>query len=534
VFSLLVIIALSFFSWQPLLNPGFFVHHDDQQVARLFELGKALMAGQFPVRVVPDLGFGFGYPLFNFYPPFVYYLGEIYHLVGFGYISSIKLVWATALIGSATAMYFLAKKYFGRTGAVVSASFYLYAPYHAVDAYVRGALAELFSFVWLPLILLFSNKPIVAGIFLALLMITHNLIFLPFAGFYILWSRNLKNILLSLLVCFGLTAFFWLPALGEKHFTLVDDLLIKSLASYKIHFVCLSQLWDSLWGYGGSIAGCVDGMSFKLGKLHVLVAALALMVGLIKRSKFIISCFLFLAISVYMTTEYSTFIWDRFPQLWYLQFPWRFLEFAALFSSLLAGSLVIKKPIALILISLLLFFNVKLFVPQTYTNVTDRDLTSDEEIKWRVSGTSFEYLPKGIAVRIRDNGTLGVDIDKETVKVLSQNRYEVVWGDFTPAVVDFDRAGQFVISGSSRLGADLRINIANFPGWKLKINSREAEVRDGNKYKLITVTVPAGQSQIIGRFTDTPVRTLGNLTTILCIIVVSGGLIYHEYRRNKK
>ena len=412
---LAVVVILSFFSWRPLLVFGFFTFHDEQQVARLYEFAKALTARQFPVRWVPDLGFGLGYPLFNIYPPFVYYLGEIFHLLGFGYINSIKLVWFTALVGSAIAMYFLARKYFGRAGAIVASLFYLYAPYHAIDAYVRGALAELFSFVWLPLILLFANKPVISGIFLGLLMITHNLIFLPFVGFYILWSRNIKNIIISMIVAFGLTTFFWLPALWEKQFTLVDDLLIKNLASYKIHFVCLPQLWDSAWGYGGSVAGCIDGMSFKLGKLHILVAFAALVIAIIKRSKIIALCLVLFALSVFMTTEYSSFIWDRIPQLWYLQFPWRFLEFAALFSSLLAGSVVVKKPIALILIPLLLFFNAKLFVPQTFTNVTDADLTSDEEIKWRVSGTSFEYLPAWIPTKINTNGALGVNITKEQI-----------------------------------------------------------------------------------------------------------------------
>ncbi|MDO8515444.1 MAG: hypothetical protein Q7S14_03010, partial [bacterium] len=368
---------------------------------------------------------------FNFYPPFVYYLGEFFHLLGFGFIDSIKLVWITALIGSAVAMYFLAKKYFGKVGGTVAGLFYLYAPYHAIDAYVRGALAELFSFVWLPLILLFSNRPVIAGIFLALLMITHNLIFLPFIGFYVLWSRNIKNIIISLIIAFGLTCFFWLPALWEKQFTLVDDLLIKNLASYKIHFVCLPQLWDSLWGYGGSIAGCIDGMSFKLGKLHILVSFLAIITLVIPAKagiyinrfrlagrndrSIVFTSFVLFLLAVFMTTEYSSFIWDKIPQLWYLQFPWRFLEFAALFSSLLAGSLVVKKPIAFILIALLLFFNIKLFVPQTYTNVTDADLTSDEEIKWRVSGTSFEYLPKWIPTKLNSNGALEINITKEQV-----------------------------------------------------------------------------------------------------------------------
>ena len=80
LFPLMLVIGLSFFSWAVLLNSGYFSMHDNQHLARLFELDKAIRAGQFPVRWVAGLGFGYGYPLFNFYPPFIYYLGELFHV----------------------------------------------------------------------------------------------------------------------------------------------------------------------------------------------------------------------------------------------------------------------------------------------------------------------------------------------------------------------------------------------------------------------------------------------------------------------
>lgn len=428
--------------------------HDDQQVVRLYEMDKSLSTGQFPVRWVDGLGFGLGYPLFNFYPPLTYYLGEIFHLgLNTGFIDSIKLVWFVAFIGSGITMYFLSREFFGRSGGLVSSMFYIYAPYHAIDSYVRGAQAELFSFVWLPLILLFSYKAILensykwsiwTGVTLGLLMVTHNLIFLPFFGLFTLWfgsmiliygekKRGIQYVLhyaLQTLLAFGLTAFFWLPALAEKKFTLVDQLLIKNLASYKIHFVCPEQLWNSLWGFGGSVAGCIDGMSFKIGKLHILAALAALVIALIRRSKILVVSFILFAFSVFMTTQYSNIIWDKIPQLWYLQFPWRFLEFAALFSSLSAGAMFvvfgkdgftligyqfsrIRWIMAGVLICVVIVLNAKLFQPREYLKVTDADLTSNEEIKWRVSGTSFEYLPGWVPTKINPNGTVGINITKE-------------------------------------------------------------------------------------------------------------------------
>ncbi len=510
VWPLIVIIVASFFTWQPLLHSGFFTFHDEQQIGRLFQLDKALMSGQFPVRWVPDLGFGFGYPLFNFYPPLVYYLGEIFHLAGASFVAATKLVWFTALVGSTLTMYFLGRHLFGKLGAVVSSLFYLYAPYHAVDAYVRGALAELFSFVWLPLILLaiIQKRSVVAGVFLALLMLTHNLIFLPFLGFFAVWALfyDRKSIIISPLVAFGLTAFFWLPSLLEKQYTLVDDLLIKNLASYKIHFVCLPQLWDSAWGYGGSVAGCVDGLSLKIGKPHIIVAVLSLLLVAIKKTKIAVATIVLFFVSVFMTTEYSKPVWDIFPPLWYLQFPWRFLEFATLFSSLLAGSIIFVAPkklkvlFTIALIGVVLAVGIKYFQPQTYLNVSDSDLTSDQEIKWKVSSTSFEYLPKGFDAK-------SVTLD-QAMAPLPTIPYVT---DFsTPSIVTF--------------------GIANFPGWQVWIDGEKTAIMDDNPYKLIMVNVPAGHHTITGKFTDTPIRVAGNLVSSFSLIL----LCAYGYFRYKK
>ena len=87
----LILLASLIIAW-PLAKPGLYTIHDDQQIARLFVFDQALGHGQFPVRWVDGLGFGFGYPLFVFYPPLVYMLSELFHLTGFSFINSIKLV----------------------------------------------------------------------------------------------------------------------------------------------------------------------------------------------------------------------------------------------------------------------------------------------------------------------------------------------------------------------------------------------------------------------------------------------------------
>jgi hypothetical protein len=45
--------------------------------------------------------------------------------------------------------------------------------------------------------------------------------------------------------------------------------------------------------------------------------------------------------------------------------------------------------------------------------------------------------------------------------------------------------------------------------------------------------VPEGTHEIIGRFTDTPVRTIGNLLSLFAIISL-GAFFLYERRRDKK
>lgn len=533
----LILLSLTLVAIWPLFNPGFFVIHDDQQVVRLFQMDKTLWSGTFPVRWVPDLGFGYGYPLFNFYPPLVYYLGEIFHLLGADFLTATKIIWAISLMGSAVSMYYLAKQFFGKVGGIVSAIFYLYIPYHAVDAYVRGALSELFSFIWLPLIWLFSyqKKYFLTAISLAGLMLTHNLIFLPFVGFYLLWSRNFRSLILAM----GLTAFFWIPAIVEKQYTLVDKFLTTGLASYQIHFVCPSQLWNSLWGYGGSVAGCLDGLSFKLGKPHLFVSLIAVFISIYlwrKKSRnlftvlFLISCFL--VISVFMTTGYSKIIWDNILPLWYLQFPWRFLEFAAFFSSILAGAIFIvitKRLPAIVLAAIfifsVLFLHAKYFLPKTYLPlVSDQTLLTDEEIKSRVSATSFEYMPKGIAVLPTKHGSYMLDIKK-----FATNRYVVILGNFQESESNFS-PNKFSLSGKANSDTIIQFQVTYFPGWKIFIDDEPVSIDDNNKLKLMTVNIPVGQHKISGYFVDTLPRSIGNLISVASVIILVIAMIYGRKR----
>jgi uncharacterized membrane protein len=125
--------------------------HDDLQVMRIFQMEKCFADGQIPCRWSPDMAWGYGQAMFNFYSALPYYLGVLIRIITpFSIMATVKLLFFISLAGSAIGMYLLAKEFWGKLGGIVAALLYAYAPYHALDIFVRGALAEAFALAILP------------------------------------------------------------------------------------------------------------------------------------------------------------------------------------------------------------------------------------------------------------------------------------------------------------------------------------------------------------------------------------------------
>lgn len=530
--------------------------HDDEQVGRLYELDQSLKDGHIPVRLSQNLGFGYGYALFNFYPSFVYYVAEVFVLLGVGYIASIELMIATGFLLAAFFMFLFSKEYLNKWGALVSAIAYTYAPYHALDVYVRGALPEFWSFVFIPAIFWAYKKladtknslyAIAAGIFFCCLVLTHNLVAMMSGlviGIYVLYllfqTEQKKHFLVWLFVSgvvgLGLSATFWLPSFTERNFTMIE-LLTKELADYNQHFVYIRQFWNSPWGYGGSLYGLEDGLSFQIGKLHIIGSMLAVLVGIwlfIKKNvlwKIVAIFVLLFGASAFMITFYSDVIWDTLTFFAYIQFPWRFLLFTAFASSFLLGSLLIifkNEKLQIAAASVLIITTIVLykdfFQPHKYyTTTTDKDYVSHDVIKWKTSYMAFEYVPKGVITEVVPGNITKIAI---TEKDVAKGNFEIVKGDISvtekeikPHIKQFDVRGK---------GGVLRLNQFAYPGWKVWIDGKEVGFTTNNNYKLIDVTIPSGNHTVKAVFTDTLPRTVGNSITlasflglILYIIVLS-------------
>lgn len=541
--GLTLTLVLSYWSVRPLLTEGFFPMHDDTQVGRVVAMGRALRNGQFPVRWVADLGYGWGYPIFNFYGPLPYYLGGMLYSLGMSGILATKVMFIVGSLVGGVAMYAGMYTIAGMAPAVAAATLFTYAPYRAVDMYIRGAVGEMWALSFLPLIgmgaflaLRKREEPrgmIITAVGIAGVILSHTLLgFVTtlFTGLAVaaLGIRSMRHgrTAFGAVVRLGagvgiavlMTAFFWLPAVVEMGYTSVAG-QVSSTADFHDHFVCISQLWNSPWGFAGTAPGCIDGMSFRLGKIHILASLIGIGMVLVTRRRSdrtphevairnatYISMTL-LCVSVFFMTPLSTVVWELLPGFSYLQYPWRFLTFAVVGLSIAGSAWIgLMKPIAArvtaagLLVAGSIFVYAKLFVPQYIYTKDAAAFETEEELQWRVSRISDEYLPPGINT---PDAPRDVVSDPLFVPPLRPAEIEV----------NTETYKKFIFHPNEPVR--VRIAHTHFPGWQYMVNGDivSPEIDDG----FPVFTVSEDKSVVELRLVGTPLRRLGNIVSIVTI-----------------
>jgi hypothetical protein len=548
---LFVVFIIAVSTLIPIFSHSYFTMHDDQHIARLYLLDQGINQGIIYPRWVDQLGFNYGYPLFNFYPPFIYYVAEFFRSLGFGYMYSLKLMLLVGAVVGSFGVYFFTKKLYGSISGVVATMLFTFFSYRAITVYVRGAFAEYWAlslFPWV-LITLYNlyitpsrKNALLAGATMALLILAHPFVALPgmffavsFISLLFLMTEKSERLTFSIhsvqaiIAGLALSAFFWLPSMVERAYTLVDTILLRELASYSIHFVYPQQLWYSAWGFGGSVEGLGDGLSFQISKpyLGLLFTSLVLWIWMKKfaKKKFphtieTITSFilLMLTISIFLLLPYSKPVWDAVRYLQYLQFPWRFMAFVGFFLSVFCASIIYfvgsipnttkeqRWRMQLVLSSLIFLIvflvQAKYFKPQRFLNSTDVERTSFKEIAWRISSSSFEFVPKGVKTTKTPYNTTTLAIQE---KEIADTNFKIIAGEATVATTS-DRFDFKRFSSDAPAAYLLEIQTYNFPGWHAYIDGREERIDDDNDFKLIRLHVPSGRHTVEIKNLSTPIQ----------------------------
>lgn len=534
---LLIVIVLTLLAGRYLFLPGYFNMHDDLQMMRQLEMEKCFLDWQIPCRWVPDMGYGFGFPLFNFYPPLPYLVGQLVRVIGFSFVDTVKVVFLLSFVVSGITMYFLAKEFFGKWGGVLSAAFYIWAPYHSVDVYVRGAMNEAWALSWFPLILYTSYKLIaekpgkkwIIGLSLSwvALFLSHNLMVLIFSPIFALWLlfllyknkawQKIPKIFLSGVYALFLSAFFTLPSALEQKYVQVDT-LVRGYYEYIAHFASLPQLLISrFWGYGPSVWMDADLMPFQIGYAHWILSLITLgvVVWVIKKKKkerttalMVLGFILIGWLTLFMAHYRSVFIWKVLPPLKFVQFPWRFLTLSTLCFSFVAGYLVtvckgkIGKMILIILVGVLLATNWNYFKPEKMGPLTDQEKFTAAAWELQQTAGIFDYLPVG-----------AVTAPKEPQRYLAEIMDGK--GEITEAKQG-TKWGTFKIEVASEK-AVVRIGIFDFPIWETFIDGAKTKtyIAEKEQWGRMYLDVSSGNHEVTLKLRSTPLRLFANYLSLV-------------------
>lgn len=507
----------------PLFTNQFYASHDGEaHAARFAAYFKAFQDGQFIPRWAGDLNYGYGTPVFIFYYPLPGYIGSLLHLFGFSFEMAFKTIIALSFIGSGISFYFWSRLSFTDEIAITGAMLYGLAPYHFLNLYVRGDVAELLSLAFVPLVFYFierfarekSIKQLVLGaIVYALVILSHNgisLMFSPVFLFYIfLKARTMRTFFQStiiLLLGLLLSAFFWMPALYEGKYTYAR-LFIGDL--YKEHFATLQKLFYSEWGFGPHIAEH-DGLSPQIGILYVSLVGACIYYALLKkenRSK-ILSWLTIFLLAVFISTAISAIFWQHLPLIKLFQFPWRFTALSSFAAAILGcyGLMYTKVHIRITFLLALLLLST------SFMKVKSIPVKSDDYYMSYPHTTYFHWE----ATSIWTAGDPGKRAEKDV---------EVITGDATINYISM-KSNEHVYNVKAQRDSKLLDNTIYFPGWKVFLDGEKVpiEFQDSEHRGLITYSVPKGDHGITVRFEESPIRLLADIISVIAVFFV--GLLF--------
>jgi hypothetical protein len=545
---LLLLVSLTIIACSPLSLDTWFKGGDSIiHLIRSNDVCYEMSIGNYYPRFLSQACFGKGLPTLNFYPPAFYLLVGYLNAAGLHIITAMVLVCATSFFLSGWGMYLWTKKYCGEIGALIAATIYLFAPYHLVDIYLRGAVPEFMALAILPYLfhgidLSFASERSLRGIIYtglasAAIVLTHNLtavMIFPFALCYFVWCRfyfkasyrTCAAACLGPLVGVGLSAFYWMPVMFEKKYLLGTGVSIVGNLHYSSHFNSIAAFFGSR-----EVTAFTFNSLYALVFLCAAVSMTALTSCKDKKIQFglltIVCCFL----SVMMTLSLATPVYEAVPTLQYLQFPYRFLGPATLFlsafcgfvpcSRLLAGRKNVTSVVCALIIASCIFLSGSMR---------------------KVEGPLPSFPPNP------------VPFSKESYSIF------MTWsdGDFMPVDSGLTR-GETLVSpvvlssgGVAQPLADCRIVGAKlscrvdlqqeaelvgpwfyFPGWEAKYDNNKMPVYP-DKYGLVAVTIPKGAHDVEIRFGTTWPRVAGWIVAGITLLVAVSCALFFRSRQGTR
>ncbi len=535
--TFLIILLFSILGLNALFHPGLYTAHDIwHQVARLYHYNQAVNEGIFPPYWISKMANGYGYPLFFFSYNLPWLLGLLFLKLGFDIPNTLKILFFIAFFASGVSMYLFSitvlKK---RLPALVSSILYLWAPYHFLTVLVSASIGIVFTFIFLPLLLLgfylsfkkeSQNKAIILtslsilGIALSHLITAFSLI--PISLIFIIYliieqkkerQNGLKILFSGILLGIILSSFYLIPAVYYSKFTQTTiDPGFSTL--YQHNFINFKQLVYSKWGYGPIVTDAKDGeISFQLGIAQWL-ALLSCVIILFKTKShrnLIVAFLIAFASSTAMMLDVSKPIWDALSKLASFDYPTRFMlpvtflgSFsAAIFLSSFKGK-GLQIILAVILLSVALYTNRNHIRVNLYTDVPVSLYVASEQ----TTNTYNEYLPKDANSRLLSKPYQVTEGGDLTINNFYQNTQGMGF-KFSSKKEDKISLGQFY-----------------FPGINTYLDNKKIHT-EIDKQGRIVVPITNGDHSLDIKFEGTKLIAISKILSLVGLL----GIVYLLFRK---
>lgn len=448
IINYILIIIASIIISIPLANKNLNIYRDDgiQHICRIIGTEQTLADKQFLPMIMSNLCNNFGYSWNIFYSPLTAYMSVVFRIFNFSYVNCLKLCMFVIVLLSGITMYKFALRITkNKKLATLASIIYILAPYRITDMYIRTALAELASFIFIPIVFegLYiivneEKKSYKLALGAAGLILTHQVIAMYTAiicfVYLIVFFKKLKsktvlkNIGVNLLFCILMTSFYWVGLL-QHYFSTSYEVFVPGrmereevLIFYKAKF---SQLF---------ITSSEQTMIYAIGLLSVIGLVLTPIAYKKVPEEYKKTYIFFLITGVILIgMTLSIFPFEKLPQaLTMLQFTFRLFTFTSFFFAFVVATnfAILIKNFKTLDIVVLLTISILLLVP--YKSKLDFNLKDNEERlingvritentgRVHAGMASMEYLPTKAF---------------KNLKYIANRKYEVIVLDNNEAVI---------------------------------------------------------------------------------------------------
>lgn len=501
---------------------------------------RQVLAGDWFPKWLVEMNSGLGSPVFFFYGPLPYYLTLLFAPFGahdqYG-LSQLGLSAALSFACSGLTCYLWLRRSCEAKSAGLGSIVYILAPYHLkIDLYGRSAFAELWAFVWLPLILYFvtrlrdENRLALIGIAISYfaLILTHLPSVVIFSFIPLVYAlvrsdaaRRLRAVVLTalgLILGAGLSAIYLLPAMTMQKEISMADFTAAAYHERWLHYQPFSS----------------TSLESQLLWSVALMAALSIAAG--------VGCFLHsrqwkrelffcegLALaSLFFMFPISNPLWQVFKTLQSIQFPWRFSSLLCLATAgVIANSFTCfaqswkGRNIGVAAVSLCLFAVLATSVAYTVWQAWPSDskviLNSVFLARFDQLRDAPEYRP-ATAHSIQEAEF--TDLISHVCKSGPSLARACVSSDSASIATNSWKPRELSFSINSQTDASIKISQFYFPGWRAFEAGRELNLRASVPDGLIEFDLPRGVHSVELKLTRGPAEVIGSYLSLLSLILL--------------